>query len=225
MRNECIIVEKICRPSKELIEQFRDIPVANIDDCMGRIGAMSSRIHAYNKTAILGPAFTVRVPAGDNLMFHKAMDMAQPGDVIVIDANAYDNRSIFGELMVSYCRKRGIAGIVIDGCIRDSDALSQLDDFGVFAIGVTPNGPYKNGPGEINTDVTVGDVVVHPGDIIVGDADGVIVISPEEAAELAKQAAAVVKKEEKIYQNIIEKNEYIRPWVDEKLKEIGVIYK
>ena len=154
-------------------------------------------------------------------MFHKAMDMAQPGDVFVIDAGGSPSRSIFGELMVNYCRIRGIAGIVVDGSIRDSDAIGQMEDFPVYAIGVTPNGPYKNGPGEINTPVTVGGIVVHPGDILVGDADGVIVIRPEDAESVADAAEAVIEKEEQIMRDILEKRSYIRPWVDQKIQELG----
>ena len=96
-----------------------------------------------------------------------------------------------------------------------------MTDFAVYAKGVTPNGPYKNGPGEINTPVVIGGKLVHPGDIIVGDADGVIIISPEDAEEIAAATYAIMKKEEKIMADIVEKGEYIRPWVDEKLREIG----
>lgn len=215
------IVENFQRPAKELVQRFFRIPVANIDDCVGRTGAVDGRIRPMNRSRLLGTAFTIKVPEGDNLMFHKAMDMAQPGDVFVIDAGGSPSRSIFGELMVNYCRIRGIAGIVVDGSIRDSDAIGQMEDFPVYAIGVTPNGPYKNGPGEINTPVTVGGIVVHPGDILVGDADGVIVIRPEDAESVADAAEAVIEKEEQIMRDILEKRSYVRPWVDQKIQELG----
>ena len=217
----CRIHTHPARTDPGLVERFRNIPVANLDDCMGRTAALSSAIRPYGPRRLLGQAFTVRVPAGDNLMFHKAMDMAQPGDVIMIDAGGSVDRAIFGELMATYCRSRGIAGIVCDGAIRDCDGLSKMTDFAVYAKGVTPNGPYKNGPGEINTPVVIGGKLVHPGDIIVGDADGVIIISPEDAEEIAAATYATMKKEEKIMADIVEKGEYIRPWVDEKLREIG----
>ena len=221
MSKGCKIIKDFVRPPKALVEEFRDMPVANIDDCMGRTAAMHCRIHPMNKGSLVGTAFTIKVPEGDNLMFHKAMDMAQPGDVFIIDAGASPNRSIFGELMASYCRARGIAGIVVDGSIRDSEAIGEMTDFPVYAIGVTPNGPYKNGPGEINTPVSVGGIVVHPGDIIVGDADGVIVIYPEDAETVLAAVKAVKVKEAGIMKDIVEKTSYPRPWVDEKLKEIG----
>lgn len=215
------IVYEINRPDKKLVELFREMPVANIDDNMGRIAAIDAAIRPMNRSPLLGTAFTIRMPQGDNLMFHKAMDMALPGDVIMIDAGGSVDRAIFGELMVSYCRVRGIAGIVCDGAIRDLDGISTLTDFAVYAKGVTPNGPYKNGPGEINVPIVIGGKTVKPGDIIVGDGDGIVIIDPVDAEALAAATCKTMEKEAKIMENIIHKGEYIRPWVDEKLKEIG----
>lgn len=217
----CKIVQDFPRASQTLVERFRGIPVANIDDEMGRTAATCARIVPLGKGQLLGTAFTVRVPQGDNLMFHAAMDLAKPGDVIVIDAGGFTDRAIFGELMATYCKTRGICGIVCDGAVRDSGTLAEMEDFPVYACGVTPNGPYKNGPGEIGVSVTVGGRVIHPGDIIVGDDDGVLAIDPADAERLADAAAAVVKKEEGILRHILEDGTYIRPWVNEKLKEIG----
>ena len=214
------IIRRIERPSRELVESFRDIPVANIDDCMGRLAAINSEIYRINKANLLGVAFTVRVPFGDNLMFHKAMDLAEPGDVIIIDAGGGKERAILGELMASYCQKRGIAGIVVDGCIRDADALENMK-MPVYARGITPNGPYKNGPGEINIPVSVGGKVVHPGDIVIGDCDGVIAIRPSEAEALLVDVRLVCEKEKEIIREIEEEGTYIRKWVDVKLSEIG----
>lgn len=220
MRNVgCKIIRDFKRPSADLIKEFKGIPVANIDDCMNRIAAVDQSIKPLNKAHVLGPAFTVKVAEGDNLMFHAAMDLAKPGDVIVIDAGGSTSRSIFGELMITYCASRKLGGVIVDGCIRDADTISELD-FPVYAKGVTPNGPYKNGPGEINTPVVIGGQVVFPGDIIVGDMDGIIIIKPEDAEEVLKQAKAVVAKEEKITETIKNEGTYIRPWVEEKLKEI-----
>ena len=170
------IREKIS--DKHVPKAFRGLPIANLDDCMGRIAAVDARLKNVNKTPLLGVAFTVRCPAGDNLMFHKALDLAQPGDILVIAAGGSMSRSLCGEIMSTYARSRGIAGFVVDGCIRDYDELSALTDFPVFARGVTPNGPYKNGPGEINFPVTVAGQVICPGDILVGDGDGLLVIKP-----------------------------------------------
>ncbi|MBP1763499.1 MAG: dimethylmenaquinone methyltransferase [Firmicutes bacterium] len=216
----CKIVRDFVRPDKKLIQLFKDLPVANIDDCMSRTAAVDPMIKPMNKTTLLGPAFTVKVPEGDNLMFHKAMDLAQPGDVIVIDAGGDIKRAIFGELMITYCQSRGIAGVIVDGSVRDADALAEMD-IAVYAKGVTPNGPYKNGPGEINTPISFGGRAVCPGDIVVGDGDGIVVIKPEEARYIAEQTRKVSEKEQGIMDGIVNKGTYIRSWVDEKLKEIG----
>lgn len=217
----CKIRKDFERPAKELVARFKDMTVANIDDNMGRIAAVDKAIEPIGKGQLLGTAFTVRVPQGDNLMFHVAMDLAKPGDVIVIDAGGFDDRAIFGELMATYCKTRGIKGIVCDGAIRDRGGLAAMEDFPVYARSATPNGPYKNGPGEINVPVVIGGKVVNPGDIIVGDDDGVIIISPAIAEEIADATLAVEKKEADIMKHILEDGTYIRPWVDEKLKEIG----
>ena len=217
----CIIKKNFERPAKELVEAFRGIPVANIDDNMGRIAAVDASIFPLNPNAkLLGTAFTVNAPAGDNLLFHKALDMAQPGDVIVLANKGSLSRSLCGEIMSNYAKSRGLAGIIIDGCVRDSAALRELD-FPVYAKGVTPNGPYKNGPGEMNFPVSFAGIIINPGDIIVGDADGLLVIRPEDAEELAKKAKAWHDSEEKQLEGILTKGEWVRPWVDDKLKEVG----
>ena len=216
----CRIISDFPRPDPELVKQFAGMPVANIDDCMGRIAAVHQSIRPLNKTPLLGVAFTIRLPQGDNLMFHKAMDMAKPGDVIIMDAGGFDDRSIFGELMAAYCQVRGLAGLVVDGAIRDYDTLSQMD-FPIYAKSVTPNGPYKNGPGEINVPIVVGGKLVRPGDILVGDQDGLIIVQPEVAQDVLEKTRAVMKKEAGIQRDILEKGIYPRPWVDEKLAEIG----
>ena len=223
MSKGCKIITQIQRPSKELVDLFKDIPVANIDDCMNRTAALNYQIRPFNKSSLLGTALTVKVPEGDNLMFHKAMDMAQPGDVIMIDAGGDPHRAIFGGLMAAYCKVRGIVGIVVDGSVRDADELEEMEDFAIYAKGVTPNGPYKNGPGEINTPICVGGILVYPGDIVVGDQDGVVVIRPEDAPQIAAAARGVVAKEAKLMEGIL-RGDYVRPWVDAKLEEIGCEY-
>lgn len=218
----CRIYPDFTRPDKALVEAFRGMPVANIDDNMNRTAAVSAKIRPIGegKGQLLGTAFTVKVAQGDNLMFHKAMDMAKPGDVIMIDAGGMEERSIFGSIMANYCKVLGIAGIVVDGCIRDRDEIAELEDFHVYARGVTPNGPYKNGPGEIRGDICVGGLVIRPGDIIVGDSDGVLALRPEEAEELAAKTRKVMEKEAGLMKDILERSSYIRPWVDKKLEEI-----
>ena len=221
MSINCKIIRKISRVDPKIIELFTNMPVANIDDNMGRIAAVRANIAEVNRGHLVGSAFTVKVPQGDNLMFHAAMDMAEPGDVIVIDAGGFCDRAIFGELMATYCKKKGIKGIVCDGAIRDRDGLEKMKNFPIYAVGNTPNGPYKNGPGEINVPVVIGDKIVYPGDIVVGDADGVLFIRPKDAEYLARATKEVQTKEEKIYKRIVEDGLYERPWVEELLKKIG----
>ena len=201
----CVIVKDFKRPERELVERFAGVAVANLDDCMNRISAVHEDICPVNKSRLLGTAFTVKVPEGDNLMFHVAMDLAKPGDVIVIDAGGDTRRSIFGELMVTYCRKRGIHGIVVDGSIRDAGAMECLTDFAVYAV-------------------VCGGRTVYPGDIVLGDEDGVIFIRPSEAEELLKQVEAIHENEQRIIDTIEKEGTYIRPWVDEKMKSLGVEY-
>ena len=217
----CKIIRDFPRPAPESVERFRGMAVANIDDCMGRIAAVDAAIEPVGRGHLLGTAFTVRLPQGDNLMFHAAMDLAQRGDVIVIDAGGFTDRAIFGELMATYCKRRGICGIVCDGAIRDRERLSAMADFPVYARAATPNGPYKNGPGEINVPVTVGGKIVYPGDIVVGDQDGVLFIRPVHADEIANATQAVVEKEAAILDHIVNGGTYIRPWVAETLQSIG----
>ena len=217
----CRIIRDFPRPERELVELFRDLPVANIDDCMERTAAVDSAIVPLGKGQLLGTAFTVRVAHGDNLMLHAAMDLAKPGDVILIDAGGFTERAIFGELMATYCKTRGVRGIVCDGAVRDGDKLAEMEDFPVYARALTPNGPYKNGPGEVNVPVIIGGRIVCPGDIVVGDGDGVLFIRPENARQLAEETRAVEKKEAAIMADILEKGTYDRPWVDDLLKKIN----
>lgn len=217
----CRIKRDFKRPAKELVEAFRGIPVANIDDNMGRIAAVDHSIFPLNPNArLLGTAFTVNAPAGDNLLFHKALDMAQPGDVIVLANKGSLSRSLCGEIMSTYAKSRGLAGIIIDGCVRDSYGLCTMD-FPVYAKGITPNGPYKNGPGEMNFPVSFAGLVINPGDIIVGDSDGLLVIDPNYAEEIAEKAKAISASEKAQLEGILTGKGWERPWVDDKLKEVG----
>ena len=217
----CKIIRDFKRPAPELTARFQNMAVANIDDNMGRTGAIDGAIRPIGRGTLLGTAFTVRVPQGDNLMFHAAMDLAEPGDAIMIDAGGFEGRAIFGELMATYCKTRGIRGIVCDGAIRDRDALAAMEGFMVYARAATPDGPYKNGPGEINVPVTVGGRVVYPGDIIVGDGDGVAVIRPESAAAIADATLNTARTEAGILEHILKDGTYIRPWVETKLSALG----
>ena len=195
------IIRNFQRPAPALVELFRGIPSSNIGDIMYRLYNMQSDIKAYNpRIPLLGTAFTVKAPEGDNMFFHIAIEMAQPGDIIVVDAGGSSERSLCGEMMFNEAINKGIAGFIVNGCIRDTDCLATLD-FPVYATGVTPQGPWKNGPGEINVPVCCGNQVVCPGDILVGDPDGVVVVHPADAAEVAALARDKFEKEQKKLQS------------------------
>lgn len=180
-------------PSKELVEAFAEIPASNIADCMGRDCAMNPRIKLMSspeKPINAGPAYTVKARSGDNLALHAALDYCQEGDVIVVSNEEGCERSLIGEIMFTHLMlNKKIAGIVIDGPIRDSDAAAEMP-MPIYATGTTPGGPYKEGPGEVNVPVACGGVSVNPGDIIVMDPDGVIVIPLKDAEALLPEAQA-----------------------------------
>jgi regulator of RNase E activity RraA len=206
------------RASAAFLARLAALPVSNVSDNMQRShGTNLEPIHRSGK--MVGTAFTVRTRPGDNLMVHKAIDMAAPGDVIVVDAGGALENAIIGELMSGWAQKRGIAGFVIDGAIRDSEVLSE-GDFPVYAAGVTHRGPWKDGPGEINVVVSVGGMVVRPGDLIAGDHDGVVAIAQEEAAQVIAAAEAQHRKEQASLAAIAA-GTWDRRWVDEALKARG----
>lgn len=217
----CTINTNWERPDRALIEALASFAVANVDDCMFRTAAIHSAIRPLNRIKFCGPAFTVRVPEGDNLLLHKALDLVQPGDVLMIDAGGGETRAIFGEIMATYAELRGVAAMVVDGCIRDYDALSRMEKMAVYARGATPNGPYKNGPGEIGTTIQVGGRIVKPGDIVLGDADGVITMDPADAPAILEAVRAVEKKEAAILDAMRRDGSYDRPWVDDMLRKLG----
>lgn len=177
-------------PDMELLLRFGKLPAANVADTMGRSCAMHPRIHLMSgfKGIMVGPSFTVKARAGDNLFIHQALDMAQPGDILVVSNEEDQWRSLMGEIMFTYAiYQRKLGGIVLDGPVRDVDALRAMK-LPVYATGSTPGGPYKEGPGEINIPIACGGISVNPGDIILGDADGVIVIPLKDAPEILEAA-------------------------------------
>ncbi|WP_110955152.1 RraA family protein [Anaerosinus massiliensis] len=213
------IYNTIHRPPRELVEGFAEIPVANIADNMNRLACIDARIRPMNNAPLLGTAFTIKTRPGNNLLLHKALDMAKPGDVIVVAAQGRLENAITGELMISWAKERGIAGLIIDGAIRDAAAVRKMD-IPVYAAGVTPNGPYKDPCGEINAPVSCGGIVINPGDILVGDADSVVVIDPKDAEELLAKSREVLAKET-VFLEEIHKGKWDRTWVDKMLRDTG----
>lgn len=187
----------------DIIDAFRQLAVANISDNLERQpGAIGLRPF-HDGTPMAGTAFTVRTRAGDNKMIHEALDLVRPGDVLVVDGDGDMSRALIGEIMCTIARKRGVAGFVLDGAIRDVDAIAR-DGFPVFARAAIHRGPYKNGPGEINVPVAVGGMVVRPGDIVVGDSDGVVAFDPAISHHLLAAVRAQEKKEAEILRTIEE---------------------
>ncbi|RTZ41605.1 RraA family protein [Candidimonas sp. SYP-B2681] len=210
------ILELKRRVDERWVNKFREIPVANISDVMTRLtagGASLRPMHAIGKLS--GPAFTVKTRPGDNLMVHKALAMAQPGDVIVVDAGGDLSNAIIGEIMTSTAQKRGIAGIVINGAIRDVGTIGK-GDFPVYAAGVTHRGPYKDGPGEINVPISLGGMIIEPGDLIVGDEDGLLSIPFDHVESIYAAAHAKNQVEEKMLTDIANDTLDIS-WIDASL--------
>lgn len=216
------IYTKINRPDPSLVEAFREHATPNIGDCMSRMFcAHSAIVPVRPDMRLCGPAFTVKVNPGDNLFIHKALDMAQPGDIIVVDGQGDLTNSLIGEIMARYAASRKIGGMVLDGTTRDYDGIAAFGKFPVFSRGYTPAGPYKNGCGEINTIISCGGATVRPGDIVVGDADGVIFIPVQDAKTVLAATQAVLAKEKQILAEIAA-GRHDRTWVDAKLRETGV---
>ena len=180
--------------SKALIEQFDGLPVANVSDVMSRMTAGGAPLRPRHAGgALAGPALTVKTRPGDNLMIHKAIDMAEPGDVIVVDAGGDVFQASIGELMLAHATRRGVAGFVINGAVRDAAAI-RAQSVPVYAAGVTHRGPTREGPGEVNYPIAIAGMVIMPGDLILGDDDGVLAVPFDDvetvlAAARKKQAA------------------------------------
>lgn len=215
------ILQRSQRPSSTLLHQFHDVVTPYISDNLNRMHAICSGLRPYHQAGskLVGAALTVKTRPGDNLMVHKAIDLAEPGDVIVVDAGGDTTNSIVGEIMLRLAQKKQIAGFIIDGAIRDTAAFAN-DTFPVYARAITHRGPYKDGPGEINVPVSVGGMIVEPGDIIVGDEDGLAIVPLREAEGLLKLIREQQVREQQILQSI-ENGTVNRDWVDLTLKQKG----
>lgn len=211
------------RVAPDTVAGARTFASSILADVAGRRGALDGRIQALAPTMrACGPAFTIEVRPGDNLMIHAAMAIAKPGDVLVIDGKGDLASALMGEIMCQQCVALGIAGVVIDGAVRDSVALRELG-LPVYAAGLNPNGPTKFIPGRINHPISIGGVSVNPGDLVVGDADGVTVIERRKAAAMLPLATQKVADETKRIADI-KSRKALRPgWLDAALRAAGVI--
>lgn len=206
--------------SSEWAERYRHVPVANVSDSMNRMTAGGARLRPMHREGVLaGPALTVKARPGDNLMLHHAIDIAQPGDVIVVDAGGDLTNALIGEMMVAYAVKRGVAGIVIHGAIRDAASIGA-GDFPLFAAGVSHRGPYKDGPGEINVPIAIDGMVIEPGDLVIGDDDGLLCVPYDQVPEVFDRATAKHAAETKQLEQIA-KGENDRSWVLKSLQQKG----
>lgn len=203
----------------EAIAALRGLPTSVIGDVMGGRLVGTTALRPINRSSVTtcGNAFTVRVRSGDNLLIHKALDMLESGDVLVVDGEGDTTRALVGEIMMTSARMRGAVAFVMDGAIRDADAFEQ-HQFPCWARGISLRGPYKDGPGSINVPVTIGGMVVNPGDVIVGDGDGIIAVPGELAVHVATLAHAKVVHEQETIAAIIN-GTYSSAWVDATLKQ------
>ena len=212
------VKREIERPSKELVDKFREFPTPDISDLMNRLYTMDPVIkNRINQKEIRGPACTVKVFPGDNLMVHKALDIAKPGDIIVVDAGGSSMNGIIGDLVSTKAFHRGIQAFIIDGLIRDVLGIKEVD-LPVYARGITPIGPLHRGPGEINYPISCGGIVVNPGDIICGDENGVTVVRKEFAEELLERVTSQ-KNSLSDYIAKVKKGIFSNAWVDAMLDE------
>jgi regulator of RNase E activity RraA len=216
------IVRDFERVSADLVRQASEFQAAILADVNGRRGALHGRIAALRpRMKIAGPAFTVDVRPGDNLMIHAAMSLAKPGDVLVIDCKGDQTAALMGTIMMTACQKLGLAGVVIDGAVRDSLEIDEMD-YPVFCVGTNPNGPTKNVPGRIGHPITCGGVTVRSGDLIVADADGVVAIERESVEALLPLARKKVEDEAKRIAQIKEGNT-AASWLEGALRTAGVL--
>lgn len=210
-------------PDPAIVAGFAEIPTANTCDVMNRNSAMHPRIHqmAAGKAPIVaGPALTVKCRAGDNLALHAALELCEEGDVVVVSNEGDETRSLIGDNMMAYLYfYKKAAALIVDGAIRD---VKEIQDWGfpVYATGSTPGGPYKEGPGEVNVPISCGNISVRPGDIVVCDTDGIIVIPRKDAEELLPKAQAFKEMDQaKLPKNM--DGTANRAWVQKSLAEKG----
>lgn len=211
------------RVSADVVREAARYQAAILADVAGRRGTMHGRIAPLAPgMKMAGPAFTVEVRAGDNLMIHTAITLARPGDILVVDGKGDRTCALMGALMINACKQLKLGGVVLDAAVRDTLELRELG-FPVFAVGANPNGPTKFVPGRINWPISCGDIAVHPGDLIAGDADGVVVVEREKAASLLPLAAKKVADEDARMKDIRANRDLAPRWLDGALRAAGLL--
>jgi regulator of RNase E activity RraA len=215
------VFTQIQRPPAAVVAGLGELETTFVTDAMNRFGGMDANVRPADPAMRLaGPAVTVRVPPGDNLMVYKAMEIAQPGDIIVIEARGFTSVAQWGDLVSMIGRGLGLGGMVTDGSLRDRAGI-RAAGFPVFAADwLVPNGARRNGPGEVNVPVAVGGVPVLPGDVVLGDANGVVVVPRDDAAAVLEAAQAVAEYEKARLQEFA-KGKLIPSWLESSLREKG----
>jgi regulator of RNase E activity RraA len=209
------------RLDARFMREFAAFDSPDVSDQLNRLYALSPAIHCLTdfNDKLVGPACTVKVRPGDNLMVHKSLDVAQPGDVVMIDAGGSAANATFGNLVCAKAQHRGIAGFIVDGYVRDLPKIESLG-FPVFGRGTACTGPLHNGPGEINYPISCGGIVVNPGDIVVADAAGVVVVPRESAEEILERLRTFVVKNER-YFAAIQQGDFSNQWVTDLVDASG----
>ena len=208
------------RPAPDLVRDFAPFATPDISDMLNRLYAVSPGIRCLTGEhhRVCGPACTVKVFPGDNLMVHKALDVLEPGDVVVVDAGGSSQNAVLGDLISMKAKHRGAAAFVVDGFVRDLPNIAALD-LPVFARGTTPIGPLHRGPGEINFPICCGGVVVNPGDVIVGDAMGVVVVPQSIARELIDRLRTHEEANADYFESV-RRGVFSNEWVDNILTNL-----
>ena len=196
-----VIVQNFQRPPAELVRSLEQYAAATVHEALGKQNAMEPELGPVGPdTTVCGPACTVRVPVGDNAMAHLGTDIAAPGDVLVVSAQSH-RAAIWGELATRNARQQDLGGLVTDGNVRDSAFLAD-SEFPVFAPAVSQAGAVKETPGAVNVPVSVGGITVEPGDVVVGDADGVTVVPRDKLRETVEAAERIHEHEAHLRQQI-----------------------
>ena len=207
--------------SDDAARRFAALPVANVSDSMNRMTAGGAHLRPFHdpQVRLAGPALTVKTRPGDNLLVHKAINEAQAGDIIVVDAGGDLTNAIIGDIMTTLAKRKGIAGFVINGAVRDAEDILK-SGIAVFAAGVTHRGPYKDGPGELNVPIAIDGMVIEPGDLVIGDGDGILCV-PYDETETVLAAAEAKQTAERKELAQIDDGSNDRSWVDEALRSRG----
>ncbi len=219
------VVRNIPRPDIEAVKLLGELGVATIHEAQGRTGAMQPYMRPiYLSARVSGPAVTVSCHPGDNLMIHAAVEVCKPGDVLVVVTHSESTDGMFGDLLGTSCQAHGVAGLIIDAGVRDTAELTEMN-FPVWAKAISPQGTVKASPGSVNVPVVCAGMLVNPGDVVVGDADGIVVVPRATAAAAAKAGQQRIAKEEKTRERLAKGELGVEFYgLRAKLKELGVEY-